>query len=782
MSPLVMAGMHRSGTSLLTSLLAASGVDVGESLVPADRNNRKGYFEDTDFLALNRRILSECSDANDGGHPDWGWTESESLDTARFASYRSDAGELLRRVGREGRWGFKDPRTTLLLDFWHELFEDPRYLLVYRLPWQVSDSMQRLGADVFLRNPTYGYRIWTYYNRHLLDFYRRHRDRCLLVNSNALLGQPDGLAEDLRERLDLKLDPSAFDDLYDSSMLGASAPDDPLIGLVAATSPDVVELLAELDAEADLPATGQWKPPGRLRAPALEQAKAPEVSVVIPCKNHGQLLIEAIASVERSMPVDYELIVIDDGSDQPRTCEVFETLREAGYRIESQEPSGLSAARNRGITEARADYILPLDADNRLRPEFIAPAIAALDNGPELGVVYGEPWEFGLREGRRDVDELDIAKLLESNYIDACALTRKACWWDIGGYDEALPAWEDWDFWIRVATRGWAARKLDVIAFDYRVRPNSLVTITEQDETLEFIVDHVTAKHRQLFHGHLTQRLGHVLSTWPRALERKHQRLAESTEELRQDYAQTEEHARIVEARAQSLEASVADLRLQVERSRIERLELERSQLEEVGALERRLAALESEHTETFHGLERSARDAHLDAERAQVKAERAQVVAEREAERLAAQLEQTRLRLDKAVGESQLQSALIETQNREVATRHGEVEALHAEREVLKTAIDGLEREIHGLESEAEAEKLAAENRALRSALDEARDQVAERQRTLDAIHDSRAFGWVRMWWGLMRRVRPGRTKASAAPSVASHVSSPNAPVKDGL
>ncbi|MEO1087367.1 MAG: sulfotransferase family protein, partial [Acidobacteriota bacterium] len=73
---------------MLTSIMAASGVHVGESLVPADQHNRKGYFEDVDFLSLNRRMLSECCDANDGGHPDWGWTESETLDRSRFSAYR----------------------------------------------------------------------------------------------------------------------------------------------------------------------------------------------------------------------------------------------------------------------------------------------------------------------------------------------------------------------------------------------------------------------------------------------------------------------------------------------------------------------------------------------------------------------------------------------------------------------------------------------------------------------------------------------------------------------
>ncbi|MEM8994409.1 MAG: glycosyltransferase [Acidobacteriota bacterium] len=717
---------------MLTSILAASGIDVGESLVSADRHNRKGYFEDVDFLALNRRILSECCDPNDGGHPDWGWTESETLDRSRIGDYRGDAEALLDRLSRRRRWGFKDPRTTLLLDFWHDLFDDPRYLLVYRLPWQVADSMQRLGADVFLRHPEYGLRIWTYYNRHLLDFYRRHRDRALLISTNAVLDQPDVLADLLRDRLDVDLDPSVLDGLYDAPMLASSSATDPLIDLVSATSPETVELLAELDAAADVPAREYWNISPGPRAP--EPPPQPRVSVVIPCRNHGQFLIEAVASVERSMSADYELIIVDDGSTEPRTLEVFDVLRAAGYRVDSGPPSGLSAARNRGINAAVADYILPLDADNRLRPGFIEPAIEALDAGPELGAVYGEPWEFGLREGRRSVGELDIEELLESNRIDACALVRKATWWDVGGYDEALPAWEDWDFWIRLATRGWGARRLDLIAFDYRVRPNSLVTITEQDETLEMIVDRVTSKHRQLFHGHLTKRLGHALAAWPRALERKHQKLAETLGTARLEHAETESYAREVEQRARDLEASLAGLRLELERSRIERLELERLELERSAEAERVANRAERRRLEAHLNHEREAKRAQEHLFEVQADAERARVDAERAAERAMAQLELLKANFDKASRASRAERA--------------EVEELRSRLSAVKA------------ESEA-------------------------RRQALDAIHSSRAFRWVQRWWRLARRLKSPQ-KAGAPQKSSSHPEAPvspaRSPVEDGL
>src|SRR5215472_16049027 len=104
-SPLILTGMHRSGTSLVASLLCALSVDMGQELLPADSNNVRGYFEDLEFLQLQRRILSACCPANDGGHPDWGWTESESFDESCLKRFVPEALALIAsRSGRSTPW------------------------------------------------------------------------------------------------------------------------------------------------------------------------------------------------------------------------------------------------------------------------------------------------------------------------------------------------------------------------------------------------------------------------------------------------------------------------------------------------------------------------------------------------------------------------------------------------------------------------------------------------------------------------------------------------------
>jgi hypothetical protein len=125
--PIVVAGMHRSGTSLISSVLTAMHVDMGHDTLGADRNNVRGYFEDIEFLELHRRILNQCSPNDEGGHPDWGWTENERLDRDSFKDFILEAKALLaRRAENPGLWGWKDPRTSLLLDFWDALLDNGR--------------------------------------------------------------------------------------------------------------------------------------------------------------------------------------------------------------------------------------------------------------------------------------------------------------------------------------------------------------------------------------------------------------------------------------------------------------------------------------------------------------------------------------------------------------------------------------------------------------------------------------------------------------------------------
>lgn len=496
--PWIVAGMHRSGTSLLASTLVAAGVDMGAHLLAGDARNPPGYFEDVELLDLHRRMLVAACPGDAAGHADWGWTEAERLDRSAFAVFRDEARALVAARRATGRpWGFKDPRATLLLDFWLELAPDARFLLPYRPPWEVAASMQRLGAEVFLRRPDFGVRIWELYNRHLLDFRRRHPDRTLLVATGAAVDDSRRFGELLGERLGLAATADALAGRLRPELLHRTPPADPLVAVAAAAYPECRDLLAALDAAADLPGDALWD-----RAPPRPpQAVAePRVAVVVPCFEHGDFVVEAVASVARSIPLPHELVVVDDGSEGTRTRAILGNLRAAGFDVRERPHRGLAAARNHGFAVTRAPYVIPLDADNLLLPDFVAAALDVLDGDDAIAAVYGDRVEAGLRSGRVEIGDFDAEVMVSANYVDACAVIRRATWEACGGYDEAMPAqgYEDWDLWLAAIARGSRLRWLPRPAFVYRVRPDSMLAVLDASPRRADVEHYLAAKHRGL--------------------------------------------------------------------------------------------------------------------------------------------------------------------------------------------------------------------------------------------------------------------------------------------
>jgi len=221
--------------------------------------------------------------------------------------------------------------------------------------------------------------------------------------------------------------------------------------------------------------------------------------VVIPCFNHGEFLPQAVASVIDAKRADVELIVVDDGSTDERTRVEMDALRSKGIRVIRQENKGLAAARNAGIAACTGEYILPLDADNRVRPEYFEHGIRILDANPKVGVVYGDAKYVGTQTGRWSVGAFDLQRLLEWNYIDACAIYRRTIWEQTGGYDGTMPVQglEDWDFWLGAAEHEWEFSYVPEVLFIYRVAEGSMIMGTQGFGPA--IIDFIARKHGNLY-------------------------------------------------------------------------------------------------------------------------------------------------------------------------------------------------------------------------------------------------------------------------------------------
>lgn len=203
------------------------------------------------------------------------------------------------------------------------------------------------------------------------------------------------------------------------------------------------------------------------------------ISVVIPTYNHAHFLGDAIASALNQSYAPVEIIVVDDGStDNSRS--VVEGFGKS-VRYIRQENRGLSGARNTGIRAAQGAYIALLDADDFWEPAYLATVHGVLAADPTLGAVY-TGLHFVNSKGER-LPQPSVAtvpsdqlydRLLDGEFFAPSAvLVRRACFAEVGLFDEALRASEDWDMWLRVA-RAYPFAGIAQPWLNYRVHGNNM--------------------------------------------------------------------------------------------------------------------------------------------------------------------------------------------------------------------------------------------------------------------------------------------------------------------
>jgi glycosyltransferase involved in cell wall biosynthesis len=186
----------------------------------------------------------------------------------------------------------------------------------------------------------------------------------------------------------------------------------------------------------------------------------PKVSVIIPTHNRAEFLRAAIQSVLDQTFQDFEILVVDDASedDTPRVVGGFRDPRIRYFRHAVNRRG--AAARNTGIRNAACDYIAFLDDDDEWLPDKLRLQLELLERSPaKVGLVYsgyialdratGEVLDRRRVERRGDLSE----DMLRENWIGSpsCVLVRRECFRKSGMFDERLPSFQDHDLWIRIS-------------------------------------------------------------------------------------------------------------------------------------------------------------------------------------------------------------------------------------------------------------------------------------------------------------------------------------------
>lgn len=228
------------------------------------------------------------------------------------------------------------------------------------------------------------------------------------------------------------------------------------------------------------------------------------VSIVIPCYNHGEYLQEALDSINiDNINYPVEIIIVDDGSSDHATIQKLESLKQLNYTIIHQENGGPGKARNTGINIAVGKFILPLDADNKIKPNYINKAVPILEKN-QADIVYAVPEFFGDTSNKKrqfKVRPFDDLGLVTGNCADACAIFRKEVWIKNGGYDEAMPyfGFEDWEFWINASKNNFTFHFIKEKLFFYRIDNNSMISQFNNAERNVLMHRYLAKKHADFF-------------------------------------------------------------------------------------------------------------------------------------------------------------------------------------------------------------------------------------------------------------------------------------------
>jgi hypothetical protein len=223
--------------------------------MPPGPGNVHGFFEDMDFFEFHVNVLMAQ------GHDSRGFLLRPTVEVPdQFVPQARAIVKMRRQAGRP--WGWKEPRAIHFLDFWLSLVPEVRFILLFRRPWEVVDSLFRTGDSIYAHNAGFAARIWISHNRALIDFLDRNPGHCLLVESQAVSDEPHRLTQAIREHFGHALGPPG--QVFDSEAYHVEEAG-PWRDILGQAFPETIELYEALRSRATI----------RLDGPGAEIASGP---------------------------------------------------------------------------------------------------------------------------------------------------------------------------------------------------------------------------------------------------------------------------------------------------------------------------------------------------------------------------------------------------------------------------------------------------------------------------------------------------------------------------
>jgi glycosyltransferase involved in cell wall biosynthesis len=221
------------------------------------------------------------------------------------------------------------------------------------------------------------------------------------------------------------------------------------------------------------------------------------LSVIVPCYNYGAYIREALKSLRSQTFEGFETIVVDDGSIDSVTLQVLEEFEREGIRILRQEHSGPARALNLGVSAASGKYICCLSADDTVEPTYFEKCLCLLESNPGVSFAYSYVRAFGYEDRVGVTKPFSLRLLLAYNHVCGSAVVRRKAWQTVGGFDPTMPAYEDWDFWIRLGKAGLRGRLVPESLFNWRRHRDTFGS--RVDEKRPELLARIRCNHAELF-------------------------------------------------------------------------------------------------------------------------------------------------------------------------------------------------------------------------------------------------------------------------------------------
>jgi glycosyltransferase involved in cell wall biosynthesis len=234
------------------------------------------------------------------------------------------------------------------------------------------------------------------------------------------------------------------------------------------------------------------------------------VSIIIPCYNQGNYLLDAVNSVKKQAYTNWEIIIVDDGSTDKNTIKLLDKINDQKIKVLHTKNQGLAMARNNGIEGSKGGFLLPLDADDMIDEEYLKKALRIFTTHKEIDILYPKVKIFGDYSSEISFSaKISIPEELISNNLSYCSIFRRRVYQKIKdkrgfGYNPKMEfGYEDWEFWICALEQDFTFSLLDYFLFYYRKHGVSMLekAHTKHLELYSRIID----EHKEIYRKYVKE-------------------------------------------------------------------------------------------------------------------------------------------------------------------------------------------------------------------------------------------------------------------------------------